>query len=387
MHLILCAEESEAELQVELAQSFPGVRAQTSHPLLFEVEAALSGSGPWPHLVFARQWLPDARPARSESIRGWAGVLGEAVAGVLRDDHPWALHVEPHYGVRQTHHIGARAWHSATRKGNPPPVAPRPEPGPPGVEAEAGRQRSRLIREAFLELLKKKRRHLLRRLRAEPARFTPNDSLVQLLLTAPDCGYLSLAPAPLPFDQRHLVSPFPKGEVPVVSDKSAPSRAFAKLAEAQRRLGRSIRVSETCVDLGASPGSWTWLALQHGARVVAIDRSPLRDDLMRDPRVEFQPGDAFRFQPPRPVDWLLCDILAAPERAADLLLEWARHGWCRQFVVTLKLGDAPGTEALTRLKRELAPLTREFFLTRLCANKKEVCAVGVLQPGGLEVPT
>ena len=232
-------------------------------------------------------------------------------------------------------------------------------------------------------MLQKKRRHLMRQLRPEPVPFTPQDSLVQLLLTAPDTGFISVALAPLPFEQRRLISPFPKGELPVASDKTAPSRAFAKLVEAELRLGRSIQRGETCVDLGAAPGSWTYVAVSRGASVIAVDRSPLREDLMQSPQVDFQSGDAFRFQPPRPVDWLLCDVIAAPERTAELLLEWLRRGWCRHFVVTLKVGkgqmtgsDGTGAEALARLKRELPPLTRELYLTRLCANKREVCAFG-----------
>ena len=85
----------------------------------------------------------------------------------------------------------------------------------------------------------------MRRLRPEPGAFTANDSLVQVLLTSPDMGIMSVAVAPLPFEQRHLVSPFPKGELPVASDKAAPSRAFAKLVEAEIRLGREIQMGET----------------------------------------------------------------------------------------------------------------------------------------------
>ena len=234
-----------------------------------------------------------------------------------------------------------------------------------------------------VELLRKKRRHLLRRLRGEPAPWTAQDSLVQLLLTAPDTGFISVAVAPMPFQQRHLISPFPKGELPAASDKTAPSRALAKLVEAELRLGRSIKSGETCVDLGAAPGSWTYVAVSRGASVIAVDRAPLREDLMRNRQVDFRSGDAFRFQPPRPVDWLLCDVLAAPDRTAALLLEWLRRGWCRHFVVTLKVGkgqatggERGGAEALADVRRDLPPLTRELFLTRLCANKREVCAFG-----------
>jgi 23S rRNA (cytidine2498-2'-O)-methyltransferase len=201
---------------------------------------------------------------------------------------------------------------------------------------------------------------------------------VQLLLTAPDRGLLSVAPAPMPFQFRRVVSPFPKGEIPVASDKAPPSRAFAKLLEAEQRLGCRIAPGETCVDLGASPGSWTYVALQRGARVMAVDRAPLRADLMRHPRLVFRKGDAFAFEPNAPVDWLLCDVIAAPERSVDLVIEWARHRRARRFVVTVKFKGHGEYAVLDRLKHALPPLCDEFFLTRLCANKNEACAFGVV---------
>ena len=394
MYLLLWAEDSEAELRTELAQSWPGASVESAAASLGTSTASLPGglivswsrspSLPLPHLAFARQLLPDPLPQRAESIRDWAGRLFEAVADTLPDDQPWSLHIEPHYGARTPHRIGARAWHSVRRgwkaEGGGSRLEKRPEED---MQPDAGRHRCQLIREALTELLQKKRRHLLRQLRREPAPFTAKDSLVQLLLTTPEEGFISTATAPQPFEQRHLISPFPKGELPVAVDKAAPSRAFAKLVEAELRLGRGIRAGETCMDLGASPGSWTYVAISRGARVLAVDRSPLREDLMRSRRVDFRPGDAFRFQAPRPVDWLLCDVIAAPERTAALLLEWLRRGWCRHFVVTLKVGKGQmtggercGMEVLADFKRELPPLTHELFLTRLCANKREVCAFG-----------
>lgn len=370
MHLLLWSEDSGDDLRDELAQVFPGVVPEAVPPMFFKAAFPVPDTR-LPFIAHARQWLPDVRPVHAASIRALATELCQAVVGVLPDDQPWALHIEPRYHARSAHHIGARAWHSATRQG------PASDPRSTGPSSEAGRQRSRLVRQTVVELLQRKRRHLLRHLRAQPVPFTPADSLVQLILTGPEDAFLSVAQAPLPFEQRHLLSPYPGGEIPVMSDKTAPSRAFAKLAEGELRLGRPIRSGETCVDLGAAPGSWTYLARRRGARVIAVDRSPLRDDLLRDPQVDFQSGDAFRYVPPRPVDWLLCDVIAASGRTAGLLLEWLRRGWCRQFVVTLKTGDDPTDDTLPLLRKELPPLTRELFLTRLCANKKEICAFGV----------
>jgi 23S rRNA (cytidine2498-2'-O)-methyltransferase len=385
MNLLLAAEDSEAELRSELAQAFPNLASSlTSKPavygaLLVPAEFEILPHERLPELVFARQLLPHARAVRSESIRDWAWTIAAEVAGALPEEQPWSLHIGPHYGARVIHRIGARAWHSATRRGPGGRRGASPQAG--NVEnavsaADAGRHRCDLIRDGVIDRLQKVRRHLLRRLQQVAAPFTPQSSLVQVLLTNPEAGFLSIAHAPVPFEQRHLISPFPKGFLPIASDKSAPSRAFAKLSEALLRFGHPISSGEICVDLGAAPGSWTWFTANRGARVIAVDRALLREDLMGNRMVQFQTGDAFRFAPVGAVDWLLCDVIAPPQRNAGLLLKWLRNGWCRNFVVTLKLQEEPGTDVLPALKSELPPLTREVFVKRLCANKKEVCAFG-----------
>ncbi len=371
LHLLLPAEGAEASLLEEARASWAGARATRG---LVEARFPLAPGVRLPHLVFARQLLPDARSVGAASISAWAGLVFALVAEGLPGESPWRLQVEPEYGRPAVHRMGARAWHSQTRGGGSDrrgAAAARSGPAP-----AAGRHRCRLIQEGLLARLRQKRRHLLRRLGTGTAPFTPEESLAQLLLTSPTTGYFSLARAPLPFEQRHLLSPFLGGQAPVASDPEAPSRAFAKLAEAESRLGRAIQSGESCADLGAAPGSWTRLAARRGARVMAVDRAELREDLMSHPNIRFTCGDAFKFQPPAPVDWLLCDVIAAPERTADLLIEWLRRGWCRYFVVTLKLGDAPEMQVLNRLKLELAGLAEEFFLLRLSANKKEACAFG-----------
>jgi 23S rRNA (cytidine2498-2'-O)-methyltransferase len=378
MHVLLWAEDSEAELRTEIAAALPGTTVEPMSTVLVAKFPVVAGVR-LPHLVFARQWLPNARKLHAESVRAWGNAIFTEVAAQLPEGDRWFLHIEPRYSAPATHRMGARAWHSCTRFVAPArPVAQSRATLGLGRAADpaAGRNRCRLIREALLEMLAKKRRHLLRRLSDDPRPFSPDDSLVQVLLTSPEAGWISVAASPLPFEQRQLLSPFPSGEIEPATDKSAPSRAFAKFVEAQARLGREIHPGESCVDLGASPGSWTYVAVNQGGRVLSVDRSPLRDELMRHSHVQYQQGDAFRFTPSRPVDWLLCDVIAPIERSADLLLRWLRCGWCRHFVVTLKLKDDGGTETLSKLKSELPQLASTFWLTRLTANKKEACAFG-----------
>lgn len=374
-HLFLWAEDSESELRTELTRAFPDAQLEPAQPGLVQIRSESTLDYRLPHLVFSRQFLPLALTIQAESIRIWAAKLAELLIENLPENQPWILHLEPHYNIRMTPRVGARAWHSSRKHGSnkaQPPLEEDQNQGDPG----AGKHRCKLIHDSVIEILRKRRRHLLRQLRTNQDAVIPTVSVVQVLLTSPEQGFISLALAPLPHIQRHVLSRFPKGEVPMMVDKAAPSRAFAKLVEAELRMARSIKAGETCVDLGASPGSWSYVAAARGACVTAIDRAPLREDLLSNARISFIEGDAFRYSPPQKVDWLLCDVIATPDRTADLLLHWLRKGWCKQFVVTIKLREVPGADPLDVLKRELPGLTEELFLMRLNANKREVCAFG-----------
>lgn len=348
MHLFVPGTEDAAHTAAEIRRAFPDreLALEARADGLLAVSGLPAFDASLPPLAFARQVLPEATLARATSIRGWAEHLATRLIGGLPETAPWRLHLWSAYGA-------------------------------PG--SGAGAQRCRLIRETLVEHLQKHRRHLLRRL--EPARettpFTAQHSLVQLVLTTPEEGFLSITPAPGPAAPHRWLSPFAAGDIPVASDKSAPSRAFAKLVETEQRLGLSLSAGETCVDLGACPGSWSYVAVQRGCQVTAVDRSPLRPDLMAHPQLRFHAGDAFRFTPEAPVDWLLCDVIAAPQRNLELLLRWLDARLCRRFIVTLKFKGTEEYPLVDDLKRALPLRCRDFLLARLCANKNEVCAAGV----------
>jgi 23S rRNA (cytidine2498-2'-O)-methyltransferase len=295
------------------------------------------------YLAFAQQTLPGAVPGHADSINHWADqIVGRALT-CLPDEQPWRLHVWPQYG-----------------------------------DGRAGINRCNLIRAAVIERMKKRRRRLTRLLQDDVLPIDPRTSLVQCFLTAPDAGWISISVAPEPHDLTAIVSRFPRGSVPLAEDPDAPSRAFAKLVEAELHLGRQIARGEVCVDLGASPGSWSYVALRRGAQVIAIDRSELRDDLMHDPQLHFEVADAFKFKPTTTVDWLVCDVIAAPQRSIDLLMEWLNETRMRHFVVTIKFKGTDDYGVLDQLKMHAAPKCARFGLKRLCANKNEVCAFGTL---------
>jgi 23S rRNA (cytidine2498-2'-O)-methyltransferase len=131
-------------------------------------------------------------------------------------------------------------------------------------------------------------------------------------------------------------SPFVNGECHFVEDHiGPPSRAYLKLWEALTRLGRWPAKGERCLDLGASPGGWTWVLATLGADVTAVDRAPLAAGIAAMPGVTEKRDSAFGLAPER-VDWLFSDVIAYPDRLLGLVKRWIDAGAARHIVCTIK---------------------------------------------------
>lgn len=157
-------------------------------------------------------------------------------------------------------------------------------------------------------------------------------------------------------------SPVPGGEVRFEEDREGPpSRAYLKLWEALFLLRRWPQPGERVIDLGASPGGWTWVAARLGAEVRSVDKAPLDPAVAAMSGVTFEQGSAFAL-PPEPVDWLLSDVICYPERLLATLERW--RGYARAMVCTIKLQGAqePPLEGFRALGE----------VRHLCHNKHEL---------------
>jgi 23S rRNA (cytidine2498-2'-O)-methyltransferase len=134
-------------------------------------------------------------------------------------------------------------------------------------------------------------------------------------------------------------SPFVNGEVAFVEDRAGPpSRAYLKLWEALTRMGRHPMPGETCLDLGAAPGGWTWAIARLGAGVTAVDKAPIDPAIAAMPGVSCRQESAFGLDPRQemPVDWLFSDIICYPARLLGLVQRWMEASAARNIVCTLK---------------------------------------------------
>ena len=165
--------------------------------------------------------------------------------------------------------------------------------------------------------------------KARPLRFpepAPRAHLGAWTLLAPD---------------RLLMSPTKTSAVPggawaFEEDRTGPpSRAYLKLWEALTRWGRMPQPGEHCFDLGASPGGWSWVLAQLGAQVTAVDRAPLDPAVAALPGVTALQESAFGLAP-RPVDWLVCDVIAYPARLLNLVRQWIAADAPARIVCTVK---------------------------------------------------
>ncbi len=155
-------------------------------------------------------------------------------------------------------------------------------------------------------------------------------------LTATDAGFVAAA------DVGHT-APWPGGIPRLKFPRTAPSRSTLKLEEALLVLlddgerERWLKPGMRAVDLGASPGGWTWQLVRRSLHVTAVDNGPMDAELMASGLVDHLRADGFRYRPAKPVDWMVCDMVEQPRRVAARMAEWLAEGWCRQAVFNLKL--------------------------------------------------
>lgn len=142
-------------------------------------------------------------------------------------------------------------------------------------------------------------------------------------------------------------SPWINGMPVFVEDRTGPpSRAYLKLWEILAILGTWPAPGDTCLDLGASPGGWTFAIARLGATVTAVDRAALDPAVLTMPGVTIRQESAFGIDPrgEPPVDWLFCDVVAYPARLLTLVRAWTLSGRARRVICTLKFQGATDHE-------------------------------------------
>lgn len=162
----------------------------------------------------------------------------------------------------------------------------------------------------------------------------------------------------------------PLGHYQFIEDKqNPPNRAYLKLWEAFSLLEIYPKKGELALDLGASPGGWSYVLQSLGADVIAVDKAPLADKIMRLPKIKFLKQSMFALNPQdfSTIDWLVCDAACYPARLYDFISKWLASGKVKHFICTIKLQGKTDFAAI----RQFQTIPNSMVL-HLYHNKHEV---------------
>jgi len=177
-------------------------------------------------------------------------------------------------------------------------------------------------------------------------------------------------------DQENLLicdqpySRFPLGWNEFNEDKSIPpNRAYLKLWEILCLGYISLKRSDIAIDLGSSPGGWTWALSEQVSKVYSVDKAPLDPKISGSPSIISYEEDAFKLDPQNFKDatWLFSDIICTPERLYQLVTTWMKESSIKNFVCTIKFKGPCDFEMLKKFNE-----IENSKIIHLYQNKNEV---------------
>lgn len=141
----------------------------------------------------------------------------------------------------------------------------------------------------------------------------------------------------------HPFQRFPLGWHEFVEEKSTPpNRAYLKLWEILGVYNIVPEANSNVIEIGASPGGWSWVLSQNANHIYTFDRAPLAPQIAKIQNIYHTEGDAFKISPDDYKDctWFFSDIICTPEKLYEILQPWIKAGHIKNFVCTIKFkGD------------------------------------------------
>ncbi len=163
---------------------------------------------------------------------------------------------------------------------------------------------------------------------------------------------------------------YPAGWHEFVEEKEfPPNRAYLKLWEAFTVLPFQIDPLSNAIEIGASPGGWSWVLSQKFNTVYTFDRADLAKQIKVIPNIKHHQSDAFKINPNdfQNVKWLFSDLICTPEKIYETIQFWLNESPVRNFLCTIKF-KGPTPFAILEKLLQIPNST----IVRLYHNKNEV---------------
>jgi len=181
---------------------------------------------------------------------------------------------------------------------------------------------------------------------------------------------------------KYLSDGRPGGIHRMAFDRNAPSRSYLKIEEAFEVMGCEPSCGERVIDLGASPGGWTYAFLKRGCYVTAVDNGEIRlANVSRyKGRLFHLRQDGTLFEPSKielPVDWLVSDMLVSTGTNLWVLKKWLKNQWMRRFIVNIKLPQTHIYKVLQPIEAYMKNINNmKFRIKHLYHDRREVTLMG-----------
>ncbi len=163
---------------------------------------------------------------------------------------------------------------------------------------------------------------------------------------------------------------FPLGWHEFNEDKTTPpNRAYLKLWELFSVYNFAPTNKPEALEIGASPGGWSWV-LSHFCSVVhTIDRAPLDQKLNSIQNIRHKIGDAFKLNSKDydQCSWFYSDIICTPEKMYETVCFWLENSAIQNFVCTIKFKGDCDFEILKKFQQ-----IPDSKIIHLYQNKNEV---------------
>ena len=173
-------------------------------------------------------------------------------------------------------------------------------------------------------------------------------------IAIPKVGCFSLLDKNTLIFSVHRAKQWPLGQCNFIEDKiNPPNRAYLKLWEALTLLQRYPGNGDTALDLGASPGGWTYVMQSLGAQVTAIDKADLAPHIAKLTGITYLKQSAFALDPAKldqVYDWVLSDVACYPDRAYELIKQWIDSAKAKQMIFTIKLQGKTDLSVINQFK-------------------------------------
>lgn len=244
----------------------------------------------------------------------------------------------------------------------------------------------------LMHLGKYRRSRSNKALQSGPA--TSGTTLVQLFMTDPHTICVSVGQiSRTPFYWNWPV-PWAAGKRAVPEMPDAPAQSYAKCLELLANMNidhTTGLLGKRVVELGSSPGGWTTVLLQAGAKVTSVDWAELKHPpLIENPRLTHLTTDALAFNPVEnglitlehpQLDYLFADLACPPEKSFSALLNWIQNRWTRCFAWTFKFGFQKGIRyapVIYNMRKQLEVFGPEltFRFRHLYQHENEVVLIG-----------